>query len=276
MRRAQKQAYYHQVLQAGQGRSCDGYAVEVLREVEEGRFTVYYQPQVDLKTGKVVGAEALVRKMGEDGSIVPPAKFIPFYELGGVIRYVDLFVLSSACATLQDLRERGLDLRISVNFSRITLLEPGIVEEIRNICAAYQVPPAAIVIEVTESIGKMDADQLHRLIERLKEVGFSISLDDFGSEYSNLAILASMDFDEIKMDRSLVSSLEENRKSRLVIETSLQLCHAMEGTASLAEGIETEGQLELLKSYQCDFGQGYYFSRPLPEEQFEQYLQGRM
>ena len=104
-------------------------------------------------------------------------------------------------------------------------------------------------------------------------MGFSISLDDFGSQYSNLAILAAMDFDEIKFDRSLVSTLEENKKGRLVIESGLSLCRAMDGTSSLAEGIETKGQLDLLASYQCDYGQGYYFSRPLPVDQFDAFLQ---
>lgn len=272
MRRAEKQSYYHTVLNEGREVSLTGIAGEVLQEIAEGRFIVYYQPQVNIRTGAVVGAEALVRKTAEDGSLIPPGKFIPFYEVSGVISHVDLFVLRTSCATLRRWKEQGHQLHISVNFSRATLLEPHIVDVISGICAEEQVSPSSLTIEVTESIGKMDSEYLRELVGKLKAAGFSISLDDFGSQYSNLAILAAMDFDEIKFDRSLVSTLEENKKSRLVIESSLGLCRAMDGTSSLAEGIETKGQLELLTSYQCDYGQGYYFSRPIPLDEFDTFL----
>ena len=163
-------------------------------------------------------------------------------------------------------------MRISVNFSRITLLESDIVEVIGEICARHHVPTSVIAIEVTESIGKMGNEQSKELTAKLKEAGFSISLDDFGSQYSNLAILATMHFDEVKFDRSLVSMLEENEKSRVVMECGLGLCRALKGTASLAEGIETKGQADLLTAYNCDYGQGYYFSKPIPRDQFDVYL----
>jgi len=172
------------------------------------------------------------------------------------------------------LSDQGHNLHISVNFSRVTLLEPYIVDVISGICAENNVSPSSITIEVTESVGKMDNEQLKELIKKLKTAGFSISLDDFGSQYSNLAILAALDFDEVKFDRSLVSTLEENEKSRVVMENGMSLCRALQGTSSLAEGIETKGQLELLSSYRCDYGQGYYFSRPIPLDEFDVYLQG--
>ena len=204
--------------------------------------------------------------------MVPPGRFIPFYEVGGVISHVDLFVLRSACETLHKWQETGYDLHISVNFSRVTLLEPYIVDVISGICAESGVSPESITIEVTESIGKMDNDQLKDLIGKLKAAGFSISLDDFGSQYSNLAILAAMDFDEVKFDRSLVSTLEYNEKSRVVMKSGMDLCRELKGTSSLAEGIETKGQLDLLAGYQCDYGQGYYFSRPIPVDEFSLFL----
>ena len=270
---AEKQSYYHQTLRNGSPAPRTGFTGEVLREIEAGLFTVYYQPQVDLASGRVVGAEALVRKFAEDGSLIAPGKFVPFYEVSGVISHVDLFVLRRSCEALRCWKAEGFDLRISVNFSRTTLLEPNIVDVISTICTQEGVPPSSINIEVTESISKMNHDQLQMLIFALKERGFSISLDDFGSQYSNLSILAAMDFDEIKFDRSLIATLEKNKKSRLVVANSLQLCREMEGTTTLAEGIETKGQLDLLVSYQCSYGQGYYFSRPLPRQQFESYLQ---
>ena len=272
MRLAEKQSYYHTVLNEGHSTYQVSLASELIQEIKNERFVVFYQPQMNLKTGAVIGAEALVRKKADDGSIIPPSTFIPFYEVGGIIRYVDLFVLQTACSTLRQWREQGYDLRISINFSRITLLESGIVDVISKTCAEANVPPSSITIEVTESISKMNHEQFHKLTEQLKAAGFSISLDDFGSKYSNLAILSSMDFDEVKFDRSLISTLEENRKSRLVIESGLRLCRSIGETSSLAEGIETKGQLDLLQEYQCDYGQGYYFASPMPLDQFDAFL----
>lgn len=184
--------------------------------------------------------------------------------------------MRTACSTLREWINTGLDLHISVNFSRVTLLEPHIAEVISGICSEYKVPPSSITIEVTESVGKMDTTQLKDLIGKLKDAGFSISLDDFGSQYSNLAILAAMDFNEVKFDRSLVSTLEDNEKSRVVMDSGLGLCRALKGTSSLAEGIETKGQLELLTNYQCDYGQGYYFSKPVPLDEFDEFLEKHM
>ena len=269
---AGKQSYYHNILDAGTAVPHSGYASEVLREIASDIFAVHYQPQMDIETGKIIGVEALVRKKAEDGSLIPPGNFIPFYEMSGVISHVDLFVLKTACASLRQWKEQGYDLRVSVNFSRATLLEEHIVDVIAGICKENQVPTSSIVVEVTESISKMDNDQLHALVKQLKDSGFTISLDDFGSKCSNMAILSSVDFDEIKFDRSLIHTLEENEKSRVVIEAALQMCRAMGNKISLAEGIETKGQLDILTGYQCKCGQGYYFSRPLPQEQFEGFL----
>ncbi len=265
---AEKQSYYSEVLQHGYNSSRTGSSAEVLHEIEEGRFIVHYQPQINLCTGKIMGAEALVRKLGDDGKIIPPVKFIPYYEAAGVIRYVDLHVLEMACASMKRWHEHGYDLLVAVNFSRLTLMEPGIVKVIRDICAKHEVRPSSVTIEVTESISKMQHDHLQNLIKELKAEGFSISLDDFGSSYSNLAILSAMDFDEIKFDRSLVQDLENNRKSQAVLKHSIKMCQSLEGSHTIAEGIETLEQFKLLKEYSCDHGQGYYFSRPIAFDNF--------
>lgn len=268
-----KQSYYHTVLQEGQDIGYTSFSGEVMKEIEEGQFVVYYQPQVDIRTGKIIGAEALVRKKdGEDG-LIPPNKFISFYEIEGVISYVDLFVLREGCIAIRKWIEKGHHLNLSVNFSRITLLEPDIVDTICSICKEYEVDPKNITIEVTESISKMDHEKLKSLIQDINDAGFTISLDDFGSQYSNLAILAAMDFDEIKFDQSLVTALEHNHKSRVVMENSVKMCRDLDGTNSLAEGIETRGQLDLLLDYQCDYGQGYYFSKPVAINEFEALLE---
>lgn len=268
---AEKQSYYHSVLRTGRT-ARTGIASEVLQQIRENRFVVFYQPQFHIKSHKIIGAEALVRKRDDDGLLIPPDRFIPFYELEGVIRHVDLHVLETVCENLQKWIREEIPLRISVNFSRVTLMEPDIVKTILDICSRYDVPSSYIMVEVTESISKMDHEQLKKLVHDLGEAGFTISLDDFGSKYSNLSILTALDFNEIKFDKTLVDELEKNPKSRVVMQNSIHICKDLKNTHSIAEGIETQGQLDLLTDYSCDYGQGYYFSRPLSMEQFSQLL----
>ncbi|MEW4414841.1 bifunctional diguanylate cyclase/phosphodiesterase [Clostridium sp. AN503] len=268
---AEKQSYYHSILCTGR-MARTGMASEVLQEIKNDRFVVFYQPQFHIKSQKIIGAEALVRKKDNDGVLIPPDRFIPFYELEGVIRHVDLYVLETVCTNLQKWMSEDIPLRISVNFSRVTLMEPDIVKTILDICRRYGVPSSYIMVEVTESISKMDHEQLKRLVHDLAEAGFTISLDDFGSKYSNLSILTALDFNEIKFDKTLVDELEKNPKSQVVMQNSIHICRDLKNTHSIAEGIETRGQLDLLLDYACDYGQGYYFSRPLSEEQFSKLL----
>ena len=271
---AEKQTYYSSMLKGNHQDLGMSIASEFVQEIREGIFMVYYQPQVDLHCGQIIGAEALVRKAGDDGKIVPPGVFIPFYESAGVIRYVDLFVLETACRAIRDWEVHGHKIHVSVNFSRMTLLEPEIVKTIKDICTKCGVRTSMITIEVTESISKMEQEYLRKLIRELKGEGFSVSLDDFGSSYSNLSMLSSMHFDEIKFDRSLVMGMENNRKSRAVLKHSIQMCRELGGSRTLAEGIETFNEFTLLKEFSCDYGQGYYFSRPVPTEEFSALLNG--
>lgn len=264
---AEKQSYYQMVFRNGRNARI-GVASEVLEEIENDNFLVFFQPQVNIKTGEIAGAEALVRKKEPGGKLIPPDRFIPFYEMEGVIRHVDFFVLKTVCAAIQKWKEEQIELRVSVNFSRVTLMEPDVVKSILKVCGQYDVSPRYITIEVTESISKMDHDQLRDLVREIGEAGFSISLDDFGSKYSNLAILTALKFDEIKFDKSLVDDLEKNKNSRIVMKNGIQMCQDLKNTYSLAEGIETRAQLDLLAGYDCDLGQGFYFSKPLSMEEF--------
>lgn len=268
---AEKQGYYHSVLNHGRT-ARTGMATEVLQEIADRRFEVYYQPQVDLKTLRVIGAEALVRKKDKLGRLLPPDSFIPFYEREGIISHLDLHILDTVCTTLQAWSKQGIDIRISTNFSRVTLMAPDIVDRIEIICQNHEVSPEKIMIEVTESNGKMNHHQLAELIQSFTAEGFSISLDDFGSEYSNLSILTDVDFNEVKFDKSLVDELEISHKNRIVIKYAMKICNELPATRSLAEGIETPAQLKLLRKYHCDCGQGYYFGRPMPREDFYELL----
>lgn len=269
---AEKRSYYDGILKNGSFLRRNDLAGEVLREIKQGRFVVYFQPQIDFSSGTILGAEALVRKYGEDGNLIYPDKFIPFYEAAGVIRYVDLHVLELTCAALQKWEREGLELRMSVNFSRLTLMEPQIVDTILAVCRKYQIAPSRITVEVTENINKMENSHLLQLVDQLKENRFHISLDDFGSNYSNLAVLSAISFDEVKFDRTLICDIETNAKSQVVVKNSMKMCEELEGSVSVAEGIETKEQMDLLIRFGCDIGQGYYFSRPVSQEAFSALL----
>ena len=266
---ADKQIYYDAVFQRPGHAGVKGIASEVLQDIQDGLFIVYFQPQVRIKTGRIVGAEALVRKKRKDGSIIPPDKFVPYYEMNGVIRHVDFHVLKTVCGVLKQWEALGMpDLRVSVNFSRVTLMEPDLISTMLRICEKHSVSPSRITIEVTESISKMDHNELRPLADAVREAGFRTSLDDFGSKYSNLAILTALTIDEIKFDKTLVDGLVHNEKSRAILKYGIQMCHEMKLSVSLAEGIETPEQMALLREYDCDYGQGYLFSKPLPLEEF--------
>ena len=230
---AEKQRYYHAVLQ-GDRRARAGIATELLEDIADRRFEVYYQPQICLKTGRIIGAEALVRKWNKRGNLVLPDHFIPQYERERVIRHLDLYVLQTVCADLQKWKRQGIETHISSNFSRVTLMASDIVMKIKQICQEYGVPAENITIEVTENISKLEPHQLLELMKQLIGEGFSVSLDDFGSKYSNLSILTTLDFNEIKFDKSLVDKLSSDVKSRIVMKNTMQICHELPKTRSLA------------------------------------------
>ena len=219
---AEKQRYYHAVLQ-GDRRARAGIATELLEDIADRRFEVYYQPQICLKTGRIIGAEALVRKWNKRGNLVLPDHFIPQYERERVIRHLDLYVLQTVCADLQKWKRQGIETHISSNFSRVTLMASDIVMKIKQICQEYGVPAENITIEVTENISKLEPHQLLELMKQLIGEGFSVSLDDFGSKYSNLSILTTLDFNEIKFDKSLVDKLSSDVKSRIVMKNYICL-----------------------------------------------------
>lgn len=266
-----KQDYYLRKLEGG-----GDYHVQMTQRLRDelacGCFFVYLQPQLDLKTGALRGAEALVRRQDEAGRLIPPLRFIPLYEAEGVVRHVDLFVLETVCATLQSWasRTKGALPPIAVNFSRVTMMEHDIVSKLLETCSRYQVSPSSIKIEVTESIGSIDSSTLNNLIHALSCNGFSISLDDFGAEYSNLALLSSIHLDELKLDKSLINHLGINTNTHIVTAHTIEVCRELNGIVSVAEGVERREQREILVELGCDIGQGFLFDRPMPLDRFEE------
>ncbi len=241
-------------------------------EIEENAFCVYLQPQVDLQTRDVVSAETLIRKLDPDGNIIAPAYFIPLYEKFGIVNQIDFFVFKTICRTLQKWQQecKNDTMQISVNFSRHSLTHPVIGEHLCGICEEFNVSPARIIIEITETIEHTDKEQQIEIIEEFSRRGFSVSLDDFGAGYSNLSILAEAKFDEVKLDKSLIDTIANSEKTQSIIKSILTVCDELKIPSSIAEGIETEEQYAIIKSMNCDKGQGYLFGRPMPINEFEE------
>ncbi len=244
----------------------------VLSEIREGLFHIYLQPKVELQNGKIIGAEALVRKHLKNGKSITPERFVPVYEHDGTIRHVDFFVLEETCKLLQKMLRANAAVPIAVNFSRSTFIAYDLVKEIIKICAEYEIPHEFIKIEITESIDKMDFSFFEKKLQSIHEAGFSVSLDDFGAKYSNLAMLSIPYFSEVKIDKILLDNMDISEKNCIIVKYIIDMIHEFKTSKCLVEGIETESQRQALLALGCEYGQGYYFYRPMPADEFMELL----
>ncbi|MGL5258586.1 MAG: EAL domain-containing protein [Lachnospiraceae bacterium] len=244
----------------------------LLDEIKKNQFEILLQPKLSIDTMKIIGAEALIRKKDEAGKYIPPYLFVSRYESQGTIYLIDLFVLRQVCEFLADMRKEGFEElpHISVNFSRVTLLVTDIQGRAIEICDEYGIDCSMITIEVTEDCGFVESAAIGHAIGRLKEVGFKISLDDFGCKYSNIEIVSSISFDEVKIDKSLLYS--NHMSKHIILGHIIEMFQSFPDIAVVVEGIEEEEHLNLLNDYKGLIGQGYLFSKPVSKELFiEQY-----
>lgn len=240
--------------------------------LENGEFKAWLQPKVSLKSRKVVGAEALVRWQRGDGTMIYPDSFIPVFEKNGFITNVDFAVLDQILAYLKTAMEEGEQLvPISVNFSRRHNENPKFVDEILTRLEGKKIPPGLLEAEITESIFMLDLSALTNNLRRLKESGIAISIDDFGSGYSSLNLLASVDADIIKLDKKFLAYTDEDSKGPVIVKYLVKMMKHM-GYKVIAEGVETEEQLLLLDNADCDMVQGYYYARPMSIPDFRKFL----
>ena len=201
--------------------------------------------------------------------ITPPIKFIPLLEKERLIRYIDFFVFEEVCKTLHRWKAEGKKLvPISLNFSRNTLLESDFVKTLKIIAAKYNVLRSLIEIEITETIGEIDTKIISNISKEIKNAGFTIALDDFGSKYSNISLFTTLEFDTLKLDRSLVEKLQVSSEKKIIVRSVINMCKEM-NVRTIGEGIETEEVNSLLASLNCDHAQGYLYSRPIPIPEFE-------
>lgn len=258
---------------------------KLLYDLEENMYHVELQPQVMLQpqAGKpdweCYGAEALIRRTDRSSF---PDEFVPIFEEQGIVRHIDFFVLDTVCKNIKLWNEKyNKQIRISVNLSRVTLMEADIVTSVVEVCDRYSIPHELIMIEVTNRIGTVKSDVSKELIQQFRESGFKVALDDFGADTSNLDILSNISVDEVKVDKKLVEYLSNTHITcsnddnvRGMVRNVITMCQEFEyETITLAEGIENLEQAETLREYKCLLGQGYFFSKPISIQKFhEKYI----
>lgn len=247
--------------------------------LQKESFCFFLQPKVDLKTGEIQGAEALVRGKGENGEFVPPDKFLPLMESNGSIVELDLLVCRQVCRFLSERIKRGLPVvRTSVNLSRLHMQNPDAAERLHAIAVQYGIPSDLLQFELTETIFLNDFTDAKKLIDKLRLYGYGVAIDDFGSGYAGINIWQELNFDVLKLDKKFLSGNPElKRRNEALLPNLINISQRLQ-TAVLCEGVETEEQCRYLLRLGCTRVQGFYFSKPVPPEEFyETYrlLQGK-
>ncbi len=242
--------------------------------VEEEQFVIYYQPKYDIQCDppRLASAEALVRWNHPEMGMIPPGEFIPLFETNGVIYIVDSFVWKKAAAQIAKWREElGFMLPVSVNLSRTDIFDPKLEANLADLLQINALSTREMKLEVTESAYTDNAKELISVIERLRRTGFEIEMDDFGSGYSSLNMLSSLPLDVLKMDMKFMQNVHRSDREFRMVELILDIASFLD-VPVVAEGVETEEQVNMLRKAGCELVQGYYFSRPLPAEEFEKLI----
>lgn len=231
-------------------------------------FVVYYQPKFKLDTGKICGAEALVRWLRPDGSIITPNNFIPIFEDNGFIVEIDFYVLEQVCQKIRSLLDnKKRVVPISVNFSRMHLRDRMLVPKLTNVVKEYNIPPELIEVEITESALVEDNDYLLTILQDIHSNGFKLSMDDFGSGLSSLNLLRELPFDVLKLDKDFFQKGTTTPRERTIIEYIVKMALDLK-MEIISEGVETQEQADFLRSINCPIAQGYLYEKPLPEDAF--------
>ncbi|MDP3814123.1 EAL domain-containing protein [Pseudomonas sp.] len=245
---------------------------EIRQALQHGEYRLVYQPQLDLQSGRLCGFEALVRWQRED-RLVPPDEFIPLAEETGQIVGIDNYVFDAVCQQLQRWQESMKGLSIAVNFSAISFMEPSFIERVQQTMDRYEILPARLKLEVTETMLMTNTDEVLLKMKELSALGIRFSIDDFGTGYSSLGYLKRFPFSELKIDRSFVTDVHLDPDSASLVRSMISIGHNL-GIKVIAEGVETAEQLGFLRRAGCDELQGYYYSPPLPPDACLELLQG--
>jgi diguanylate cyclase (GGDEF)-like protein len=244
---------------------------ELRRAIDHNELALYYQPKLSLASGQVTCVEALVRWDHPRHGMLGPDVFVPIAEQTGLIRPLARWVLDAALRQCNRWRQDGLDLSVAVNLSMRNLHDPEVVDMSRQLLLRWGIPPARLVVEITESSLMADAARAMEVLGRLRGMGVSVSIDDFGTGYSSLAYLKRLPVDELKIDKSFVAHVATDRNDAAIVRSTIGLAHDL-GLSVVAEGIEDQRTLEFLAGLGCDVAQGYFISRPLPVDALGDWL----
>jgi EAL domain-containing protein (putative c-di-GMP-specific phosphodiesterase class I) len=249
-----------------------------LEEIRQGirakEFEPYFQPKVDCRTGNLVGAEALARWRHPEHGLVAPGAFIPTLEESGDIDDLTFLMLERAVEACRSVRDAGHPLTVSVNLSLGSLDDTTLADQITRVVLGAGVEPRSIILEITESVAMTNAAHALENLARLRMRGFGLSIDDYGTGYSTMQQLTRIAFSELKIDQSFVRDVAANDALRIMVESSIDLARKLR-VVSVAEGVETQRDLDAVRSMGCDTAQGYFIARPMDRGSFVEYCAGQ-
>ena len=236
--------------------------------LQNGEFKPFLQPKFNMVENKISGAEALVRWIQDDGTIVPPGDFIPLFERNGFVEKVDFYMLEEICKYIRKMIDENREVyKVSVNQSRYLMNDPEYVAKVKAILLKYQIPVGLIELELTETVFFHEKERMIKMMNDLKLMNVDLSIDDFGSGYSSFNILKDVPFDVLKIDREFLSDTDHTEKGKWILKEIVEMAHGL-GMSVICEGVETKEQIDLLVSIHCHYAQGFYFSRPIPLQEF--------
>ena len=242
---------------------------EMYAALADGQFVPYLQPKVEIFSGRIVGAEALARWRHPERGLIPPNRFVPFFERNGFIVLLDKYIWEEVCKLLRSWLDKGYrPVPVSINVSRLHFSDNSFCEKLRALTDKYRLPRHLLELELTESAFFENEKILQQTMRDLQESGFAFSMDDFGTGYSSLNTLRALPFNTVKLDRAFVSDGTDNRRGRIVARNTITLAKQL-GMKIIAEGVETVEQALFLRSLGCDHAQGFYYSRPMDARDFE-------
>ena len=244
---------------------------ELRTAIEGDQMVLHYQPKLNYKTGCITSVEALVRWQHAERGMIPPDLFIPISEQRGLIGPLTEWVIKKALWQLNQWQRKDIFLQVAVNLSSRVLYDLSLPNKIERMLIRANVPPSSLILEITEDATMVDPKRALDIMNRLNDMGLSLSIDDFGTGYSSLGYLKRLPVEEIKIDRSFVMDMEESDNDAKIVRATIDLAHNL-GLQVVAEGVETENCLNILKALKCDYAQGYYLSRPIPPDELLTWL----
>ena len=244
---------------------------EMESALENNEFLMYLQPKIDLSSGKIHGAEALVRWQHRPDEMRMPGDFLPLFESNGFIKKLDEYMWDKAAQFIAEIKDEGMIVPISVNISRYHVDNSNLVDTLVNITKKHNIENKYLELEITETLFTQDVTKLYKIMQNLQENGFVLEMDDFGSGYSSLNMLREAPVGVVKIDRYFIDEILLTKKGQIVIENTVNMLKQL-GMLVVAEGVEKREQVDFLKSVNCDVVQGYYFSKPIPAEDFRKML----